>query len=445
MKIRIQELVESYKEDMLADLKTLIAFQSTADRPEESTASIEFILQRARQFGMRTSMTREKDVGVVEIGSGAEIVGLLVHVDVVDIGDIDKWTHPPFEMVVKDGAIWGRGTEDDKGAAIMSLYTLKAALDLNLALNRRIWLIVGSREETVWTDIDHFRAQYETPTFGFTPDSAFPVYNVENGYIDMLLRFSGDAKDLSALSAGESPNSIPSKATIQPNGGETISYLGKACHSSMPKLGDNAILKMVRSDSDAAQCRFGQFLLRYFAGGNSPEIDGEGHEKPTIVLGIDDGGNEFEGEVTGATSVAPTVLRKADGDVTLNINIRQRYGVTRADIDRVFSRICSEYDATYSFADYLEPIRTSVTMPPIAHMQTVLSRYGIPTGWRVAGGTTYAKALPNFVGWGPTFEGDGDYAHMEDERFPIESFLLGTNIYVSWLADIASGGPLPEA
>jgi len=37
------------------------------------------------------------------------------HTDVVPTGPIEAWTHPPFEAVVKDGVLHGRGAQDMKG------------------------------------------------------------------------------------------------------------------------------------------------------------------------------------------------------------------------------------------------------------------------------------------------------------------------------------------
>ena len=40
-------------------------------------------------------------------------VWILAHTDVVPAGDLSKWDTEPFEAVVKDGRIYGRGTEDN--------------------------------------------------------------------------------------------------------------------------------------------------------------------------------------------------------------------------------------------------------------------------------------------------------------------------------------------
>ena len=77
-------------------------------------------------------------------------VVLMAHQDVVPVtpGTEGAWTHPPFDGVVADGAVWGRGSIDDKG----SLVTLFEALD-GLAkagfTPRRTVIIVSGHDEEV--------------------------------------------------------------------------------------------------------------------------------------------------------------------------------------------------------------------------------------------------------------------------------------------------------
>ncbi|MBU4435977.1 MAG: M20 family peptidase [Alphaproteobacteria bacterium] len=74
---------------------------------------------------------------------------LMAHQDVVPVtpGSEGAWTHPPFDGVVADGSVWGRGSIDDKG----SLITLFEAVD-GLAAGgfkpvRTVILVSGHDEE----------------------------------------------------------------------------------------------------------------------------------------------------------------------------------------------------------------------------------------------------------------------------------------------------------
>lgn len=52
------------------------------------------------------------------------------HMDVMPADNVEEWTHPPFQPVIQDGKMYGRGTADMKGglmAAVMAVQLLKDA------------------------------------------------------------------------------------------------------------------------------------------------------------------------------------------------------------------------------------------------------------------------------------------------------------------------------
>src|SRR5210317_95982 len=71
------------------------------------------------------------------------------HMDVVPIEEItrDEWTHPPFDGVVDDGIIWGRGSVDDKFTVIALMEAMELLLSEGVRPRRSIYLAFGHDEE----------------------------------------------------------------------------------------------------------------------------------------------------------------------------------------------------------------------------------------------------------------------------------------------------------
>ena len=79
-------------------------------------------------------------------GSGAKKSILLMHhMDVVP-AQADLWREPPFSGALKDGAIWGRGTLDNKGGGVMALLTLVALKRQNIPLKGDV-IFLGTADE----------------------------------------------------------------------------------------------------------------------------------------------------------------------------------------------------------------------------------------------------------------------------------------------------------
>jgi acetylornithine deacetylase/succinyl-diaminopimelate desuccinylase-like protein len=71
---------------------------------------------------------------------------LLGHMDVVGV-DPSKWSQDPFGAAIKDGAIWGRGTVDDKGPLIANLATFIALKRSGVRLQRDVIFLADGDEE----------------------------------------------------------------------------------------------------------------------------------------------------------------------------------------------------------------------------------------------------------------------------------------------------------
>ena len=143
MKEFLKQYIENHKDEMLKDLADFVAIPSISSDIEKVTEALEFALKLGADMGFRVENYLDGQVGVIEIGEGEETLGILSHVDVVPAEDLDEWETDPFEAVIKDGKVYGRGTIDDKGMIIASLYAMKAVLESGAPLMKKVQLILG--------------------------------------------------------------------------------------------------------------------------------------------------------------------------------------------------------------------------------------------------------------------------------------------------------------
>ena len=84
-------------------------------------------------------------------GSDASLapVILMAHQDVVPVtpGTEGDWKYPPFAGTIADGAVWGRGTVDDKGSLVGLFEALDALAKSGFKPKRGIYLVSGHDEE----------------------------------------------------------------------------------------------------------------------------------------------------------------------------------------------------------------------------------------------------------------------------------------------------------
>lgn len=138
------------------------------------------------------------------------MIGILGHLDVVPAGSNEEWVAPPFQAKIKDGKMYGRGTQDDKGPTLAALFATKALMNLGITFNKRVRFIFGTDEETPWRCMNRYCELEEIPSMGFTPDSVFPLVYAEKGLLQLLLEGKNETK--LRLQAGNAFNAVPDTA-----------------------------------------------------------------------------------------------------------------------------------------------------------------------------------------------------------------------------------------
>ena len=120
----------------------------------ETFAALHALLER--NFARVHSTLKREQVGAGSLlytwqGSDPAVPALLLtaHQDVVpiDSGSESRWSYPPFEGVVADGFVWGRGTLDDKGSVMAILEAVERLLARGYRPRQTVYLAFGHDEE----------------------------------------------------------------------------------------------------------------------------------------------------------------------------------------------------------------------------------------------------------------------------------------------------------
>ena len=438
MQSKLYELIDSYREDMLEDLRGFIAIPSVSNDLSKVGEALDYGLELGRGMGMNSYSVLDKQVGIIELGDGLETLGILTHVDVVPPDDPKDWNTPPFEMTIKDGRAYGRGTIDDKGMIIASLYAMKAVKELGVPLYKKAQLIMGTQEEVEWTDMDEYVLKYPLPDYGFTPDGEFPICNIEKGVIDVIMTFdvaedeTSDLPYITFCDIGVATNTVPGRASCTLSDGNVVSATGKSVHSCQPESGVNALFELVKalSDLNIADTK----LLRLFKAIGKDLSDCFG--KP---LGLYSESEYYEGEFVHRNALSPTIFKSDGKTAELNVNIRYPFGIAVEDIVNAFSVWAAPLGGTVTKTNDLHAVFVSQKKPFLKVFAKAYENVtGLKNEFTLAYGGSYAKAMPNIVSWGPLFPDEEDTCHEPNEYINIDSLIASAKIFAESIFEIVT-------
>ncbi len=430
----MQQIIEKSFENQVKDLQALIRIPSVSrGEPREGMPYGENVfnaLRKAQEIARKLGFEKVWDVearcGVVEYGEGDELVAVMAHLDVVPEGT--GWKYPPYGAEIHDGAMYGRGTTDDKGAAVSALYALYALKESGAKMRRRVRILLGCDEERGSTGMERYREVEGEPTMAFTPDATYPVVNSEMNISHML--FEKKYETAVRAKVGTAMNVIPGEAgaTVPgQNGPVALAMKGKEGHASMPDHADNALAKLLKALSEAdlpsADRETFAGLVKLLYGYNH----GEG-------LGVD-----FTDD-SGRLTLAPTVFSADETGVSIGFDIRYPASMTFAALtEPIDARIgalgfsCQE--RSNSLGHYIAPDTELVS--------TLMDVYGELSGDRDAkplsiGGGTYAREFQNAVAIGVSRPDRPDLCHIANENILLSEMLFNTRFMAESLKRLAA-------
>ncbi|MDQ0272234.1 dipeptidase PepV [Cytobacillus purgationiresistens] len=468
--INWQEEVMKRKEDIIADTQKLLQIKSVLDdeNPEKEAPlgkgikeALDFMLQLGEKDGFIPKNVGNL-AGHLEFGNGEEILGILCHVDVVPEGD--GWSSDPYGAEMRDGKIFARGAIDDKGPTMAAYYAMKIIKELDVPVNKRVRMIIGTDEESDWRCVDHYFENEEMPTLGFAPDADFPIIYAEKGIADYDIvqkkegfpTVENPQAELISFHSGRRYNMVPdfAKASLlihfEPTEivqkyadylkdrglegnyfmekGELILELeGVSAHGMEPKNGKNAGLLMtafladISLDSKAAA--FIQFTDKYF-----------GFDSRGMNLGI-----AYSDDITGDLTInaGKLMFTKEEGG---RLGLNMRYPVT-TDIDGSLQKIESLAEKENMLIENLDDSKPHHVNKDDFLIKTLQKVYEDQIGEKAEllsiGGGTYARSLKAGVAFGALFPGREDVAHQKDEYMYIEDLLKATAIYAQAIHELS--------
>ncbi|MEI4769224.1 dipeptidase PepV [Psychrobacillus sp. FJAT-51614] len=456
------ELAEQKRTEIIKELQKLIQIPSVLDE-KAATEEMPFgpkpldalnhMLREGKSEGL-VIKNIDNMAGHIEMGEGEETLGILCHVDVVPVGE--GWTYPPFEGVVVDDKVYGRGAIDDKGPTIAAWMAMKLVKESGIPLHKKVRLIIGTDEESGFRCVKRYFEKEPMPEIGFAPDADFPIINAEKGIANLIFTQTGstETETIQFFQAGKRTNMVPDEAfalifgglhsikqkfiefsaELDFNGEVTqegpmvkVFVRGKSAHAMEPDEGINAAILLAKFLQTVPLTPHSKAFVDFL-------VLGFGEESRGHALSLN-----FTDEVSGDTTLNPGVIHYAPAQGSCT-QVSMRYSVSYPFEEKLSAcrETLQDVGITLDLGSNSKPHYVDKEDILIKTLQKVYERQtGEEAKLLSIGGGTYARVLKNGVAFGMLFPGRKDLAHQLDEYVDIDDLVKATAIYADAIVELA--------
>ncbi len=438
--IDFKELVNKYKDESLKTLIDVLSIDTVLDEYKEDANApfgegnlecLNYMLNKAKEDNFET-LNVDNYACHIDLGTKGDLIGVLGHLDVVPtVGD---WKYDPFTPTIEGDKLIARGTLDDKGPVVACYYALKILKDLNIEMNHKIRLILGSDEESGSRCMKRYFSKVEKPDYGFSPDADFPVIYGEKGIMGLYLEGNLELNNIKSIKAGTRLNIVCDEVICEFNEldsnlfnkflkdnnykgeveGNTVKVFGSSAHAMTPHLGVNAIYLLMEFINEYYPNELSNYFINTFdTTGNKLNIN-------------------HSDEQMGELTINLGILTYENNKINIGYNLRVPKDELVDGIVSAFKNnvLKLETKHSYSKAHYVDPNSDFV--------QKLMAIYQECTGDTESkpftiGGGTYAREIPNAVAFGPHFKGREDVVHQPNEYIYLEDFYKWIEIYAKAL------------
>lgn len=460
---RIEQWIESHKEEFIADLSKIIAVPSVAT-PGISEGEYPFGIESANVLAAAKELVESygfpvKNLDnyclVANVGNGDEKIGIFGHLDVVPCGN--DWNYPPYQLTSDGDLLIGRGVLDDKGPLWASVFAVRCLKELDLLPKREIEIFMGGQEESGMNDVEHYiKVTEKLPEVSFTPDGNYPICHGEKGALRFYLMIPCGGEKIVDFCGGTVKNVVADKA---------VATLKGVCASCLEKaLADNKRIK-VESDGDFVKVTATGASVHASTPANGINAIGvlanalldanilDGEEKSAMefikLVNSDYNGAALgvpvEDEPSGKLTHVGGVISMENKVLDMSIDIR--YPVTEKG-DSLLAKITETvepYGVKIHRVINTNPAYAPAESDLVKTCMNVINSVFHRDHWKpyTMGGGTYAKHLPNACALGPE---DPDYEspfgqfrgsiHQSDESVPAKLLFDTMKVYAKLLVEL---------
>ena len=150
----IQSYIALHEQRMMNELFSLIRIPSISALPEHKDDMLA-CAQRWKELLLEAGADRAQVMassgnpivyGEKIVSPDAKTVLVYAHYDVMPAEPLEKWTSSPFEPEIRDGKIWARGADDDKGQAFIQVKAFEYLVSHQLLKNNVKFIFEGEEE-----------------------------------------------------------------------------------------------------------------------------------------------------------------------------------------------------------------------------------------------------------------------------------------------------------
>lgn len=145
-----------HREEILRDFFTFLRFKTIATDSQfdkDTKACAKWLVQYLRTIGLtveewETSCQPVVFAKTAEEKKGCPTLLIYQHYDVQPVDPLELWKSAPFEPVIRNGCVYARGAQDNKGQCFYTITAIRALLELSKTLHFNLKVFIEGEEES---------------------------------------------------------------------------------------------------------------------------------------------------------------------------------------------------------------------------------------------------------------------------------------------------------